>query len=72
VQVGHIWRHTCQVPAGVVQVSDANVKYEQLSVLTETPRQRWFGRIKTSVYLAIVLALFILSVIGGLNPMIGT
>jgi hypothetical protein len=52
-------------------VSEANVKYEHFPVLTETPRQRWFGRIKTSVYLAIALALFILSVIGVLNPMIG-
>ena len=49
-----------------------NTKYEVFSESTETPNQRLLGRIKTSVYVAIALALAIASVLGILNPIIGT
>ena len=49
-----------------------NTKIEHFPVSTETPRQRKWRVLRESVYLVIALVLAVASVLGVLNPVIGT
>jgi hypothetical protein len=53
-------------------MSPQYVKYEIFEESTETPLQRNLRRVKSSVYVAIALIIAIASVLGVLNPIIGT
>jgi rhamnogalacturonyl hydrolase YesR len=48
-----------------------NTKYETPPVDTETPRQRFWRRAVSWFYVAVAVALVILTVLGFFDPMLG-